>query len=169
MSMSAAERHASKGQVTEQYLEPGFNLRMTDIQAAVGLVQLGRLDAMVERRRALAARYRERLGGVAGMQTIVDPPDGRTNFQSFWVLLPEDSLLPRDGVLAHLAEAGISGRRGIMAAHLEPAYAGVQAGPLPVTERITAGSVILPLYHDMNSDDQHRVVDALLEAVGAQS
>jgi dTDP-4-amino-4,6-dideoxygalactose transaminase len=103
------------------------------------------------------------------LQTIIDPPEGRTNFQSFWVLLPEDSLLPRDGVLAHLAEAGISGRRGIMAAHLEPAYAGVQAGPLPVTERMTAHSVILPLYHDMTYDDQHRVVDVFLDAVGGGS
>ena len=59
MNVSAAARHASRQPVIESYLEVGFNYRMTDIQAAVGLVQLDKLDAMVRRRRELAARYQE--------------------------------------------------------------------------------------------------------------
>ncbi len=161
MSVSAADRHASGKVVLEEYLEVGFNYRMTDIQAAIGLVQLGRLDAIVERRRALAARYRERLSGLPGVAFVDDPPHGRANFQSMWALLPDDFPVPRDELLQGLLDRGISARRGIMASHLEPAYAGTSHDPLPVTERLTARSLILPLFHEMTEADHDRVVDAL--------
>ncbi len=161
MSVSAADRHASGSTVPERYLETGFNYRMTDVQAAIGLVQLGKLDPMVERRRLLAARYRELLRAVPDLQVVEDPPYGRTNFQSFWVVLPDDYPVDRDEVLAAMAEAGISCRRGIMAAHLEPPYADVVVD-LPVTERLTARSLVLPLFHDLTHDDQDAVVGVLV-------
>ncbi|MEU8520838.1 aminotransferase class I/II-fold pyridoxal phosphate-dependent enzyme [Streptomyces sp. NBC_01216] len=166
MNVSAAERHASGTPVLENYLETGFNYRMTDIQAAVGLVQLGRLDAMVARRRALAARYTELLSGIPGLDPVRDPGHGQGNFQSYWVLLSEDFPAGRDALLTVLAEAGISARRGIMAAHLEPAYQGHPAGPLPVTERISRDSLILPLFHTMTETQQDRVVEVLRAAAG---
>ena len=166
MSVSAAERHASRGPILEQYLEVGFNYRMTDIQAAVGLVQLGRLHDIVARRRQLGARYRRLLAPIPGIEMIQDPPDATTNFQSFWLLLPESFPVGRDELLAQLGEVGISARRGIMAAHLEPAYAGHPCAPLPVTDFVTRRSLILPLFHDMTDDDQDRVVSALLDAAG---
>jgi perosamine synthetase len=138
---------------------------MTDIQAAVGLVQLGRLDAMVRRRRELAARYHELLDGVPGLRAVRDPDHGQGNYQSFWVLLDEEFPGGRDTALARLAAAGVSARRGIMAAHLEPAYRDTAHVGLPVTERLTRDSLILPLFHTMDADQQQRVVDALLEPV----
>jgi len=165
MSVSAADRHASGSVTPEQYLEPGFNFRMTDVQAAIGLVQLTRIDAMVAQRRELAGRYRELLADVPGLRLVADPPWGTTNYQSCWVLLPEDLPVSRDDVLAGLASMGISARRGIMAAHLEPACADLPRGELPVTERLTADSLILPLYHQMTEPDQDRVVAALRETV----
>ncbi|WP_203898122.1 DegT/DnrJ/EryC1/StrS family aminotransferase [Virgisporangium aliadipatigenens] len=157
MSVSAADRHKSAQPVLEQYLETGFNYRMTDVQAAIGLVQLAKLDAMVARRRELAARYHERLDGVEGVVPVRDPAYGTTNYQSFWVLL--DQRYDRNDVLARLAEAGISARRGIMAAHSEPAYA--VPADLPNTERITRDSLILPLFHELTETDQDHVVDTL--------
>jgi dTDP-4-amino-4,6-dideoxygalactose transaminase len=166
MDLSAAARHASTGPVFERYLETGFNYRMTDIQAAVGLVQLGKLDAMVARRRELAARYRELLAEVPGVWPVADPAWGQSNFQSFWVLL--DSSFPggRDEALRRLAQAGVSARRGIMASHLEPAYAGVEHVPLPVTERLTQDSLILPLFHSLTHAQQEHVVDVLRKPAG---
>jgi dTDP-4-amino-4,6-dideoxygalactose transaminase len=163
MNASAAERHASGTPVLESYLEVGFNYRMTDIQAAVGLVQLGKLDEMLARRRALAARYDELLRDVPGLSPVRDPAYGEGNFQSYWVLLAEDFPVGRDGLLAVLSEAGISARRGIMASHLEPAYQGHPHGPLPVTERISRDSLILPVFHTMTGEQQDRVVAALRE------
>ncbi|WP_329129629.1 DegT/DnrJ/EryC1/StrS family aminotransferase [Streptomyces sp. NBC_01476] len=163
MNASAAQRHAATTPVLESYLEVGFNYRMTDIQAAVGLVQLGKLDEMVARRRALAARYDALLRDVPGLRPVRDPAHGRSNFQSYWVLLAEDFPVGRDEVLAALSAAGVSARRGIMAAHLEPAYAGHPHIPLPVTERISRDSLILPVFHTMTEEQQDRVVAVLRE------
>ena len=170
MSVSAAARHSSRDLVIEQYLETGFNFRMTDIQAAVGLVQLGRLDEIVERRRALASRYREHLADVSGLEMANDPPYGRTNFQSFWIVLPESYPLGRDDLLRMMMEYGISPRRGIMAAHLEPAYEGVVAhARLPVTEHLTRRSLLLPLFQTMTEEQQDRVIGVVRDAAGLGS
>lgn len=173
MSVSAADRDAAEraggAPVVESYEELGFNYRMTDVQAAIGLVQLGKLAAMVARRRELAARYRELLADIEGIEIAGDAPHGTSNHQAFWVLLPHRFPCTRDELLGALARAGVSARRGIMAAHLEPAYADVDHVPLPVTERITRDSLILPLFHDLTFDQQERVVAVLREAAGIRA
>ncbi|WP_250002937.1 DegT/DnrJ/EryC1/StrS aminotransferase family protein [Actinoplanes sp. M2I2] len=160
MNVSAADRHASSQPVLEAYLETAYNYRMTDIQAAIGLVQLGRLAGLVAQRRQLAARYHELLAGLDGLVPVRDPAYGQTNYQSFWVLL-DGFRVGRDEVLSELAAQGVSARRGIMAAHLEPAYADVRPAPLPVTERLTRDSLILPLHHALTADDQQHIVSVL--------
>ncbi|MCM2423065.1 DegT/DnrJ/EryC1/StrS family aminotransferase [Streptomyces sp. RKAG293] len=166
MNASAAQRHASSKPILESYLEVGYNYRMTDIQAAVGLVQLGKLDEIVARRRALAARYEALLQDVPGLSAVRDPAYGQGNFQSYWVLPAEDFPVGRDALLAALSDAGVSARRGIMASHLEPAYEGHPSAPLPVTERISRDSLILPLFHTMTEAQQDRVVAVLREQAG---
>ena len=164
MDLSAAARHASRQPVIEHYMELGFNFRMTDIQAAVGLVQLRKLGPLVARRRVLAQRYQRLLADIPAVQTITDPGCGTTNYQSFWVLLADDFPVSRDQLLQRLADGGISARRGIMAAHLEPAYAGITHHPLPVTERLTARTLILPLFHDLTEAEQDLVVSVIAAA-----
>lgn len=166
MSVDAAERASAEQVIVESYLEAGFNYRMTDIQAAVGLVQLERLTGIVERRRLMAQRYCDLLADVPGLRTIGDPPYGTTNFQSFWVLLPDECPAAPVEVLEQLLRAGISGRRGIMAAHLEPAYESHPHGPLPITEKLATRSLVLPLHDDLDETGQERVVEAFAAAVG---
>jgi dTDP-4-amino-4,6-dideoxygalactose transaminase len=161
MDVSAADRHRSRQPVIERYTEVGFNYRMTDVQAAIGLVQLRKLGQMVARRRELAERYKRLLSGITGLRMASDPEYGTTNYQSFWILLPDESEASRDEILLKLSQAGISGRRGIMASHLEPAYADVPHADLPVTEHLTARSLILPLFHEMTDSEQDRVVSEL--------
>jgi len=163
MDVSAAERHRSKQPVIERYTELGFNFRMTDVQAAIGLVQLRKLGQMVARRRALARRYQDLLSGIPGLLTANDPSYGETNYQSFWILLP-DNTNGRDHLMRLMSEAEVSVRRGIMAAHLEPAYADARTS-LPVTERLTRHSLILPLFHDMTSSEQEHVVSVVTSAL----
>lgn len=164
MSIGAAQRHASRQPVIEQYLEVGFNYRMTDIQAAVGLVQLRKLDRMVARRRALAERYQGLLADITGLTTVRDPDYGTTNYQGFWVALPDGFPVRRNELLRMLADAGVSARRGVMAAHLEPAYAHGAGPRLPVTEWLTANSLILPLFHAMTHEQQDRVASVIRDA-----
>jgi perosamine synthetase len=161
---SAAARHGAGRVVIEEYGEVGFNYRMTDLQAAVGIVQLSRLGAVIARRRALATRYQDALADVPGLTCVADPDHGTTNFQSFWVRLHAEFPMARNDLLAWLLEDGISARRGIMASHREPAYAGHPSAPLPVTELLTANTLILPLFHEMSEDDQDRVVESLRRA-----
>ncbi|WP_245154963.1 DegT/DnrJ/EryC1/StrS family aminotransferase [Nocardioides sp. 1609] len=164
MSVSAAERHASVLAPPEAYDEVGFNYRMTDLQAAVGLVQLAKLPAMVARRRELAAAYTAAVAGTPGLRAVADPAWGTSNFQSFWVEVLESHDTDRDGLLVRLADAGVSARRGIMAAHRQPAHAdaAVAPGGLPVTERLTDRTLVLPLFHEMTEAEQARVVDVLV-------
>jgi dTDP-4-amino-4,6-dideoxygalactose transaminase len=161
MNVSAADRHASGLAVQEQYLETGFNYRMTDVQAALGIVQLSRLDALVQRRRELAARYRLLLADIPGLSMVEDPAYGETNYQSCWVALPDDFPVGRDELLADLAEHGIGARRGIMAAHREPAYAAHAGDDLPVTDWMTQNTLILPLFHQMTEAEQDQVIERL--------
>jgi perosamine synthetase len=168
-SVNAFDRHRRGVPVLEQYLETGFNYRMTDVQAAIGLAQLARLDEIIARRRWLAQQYQARLAHVPGLVMAMDPPHGTTNYQAFWVLLPDDLAVSRDDVMARMEAEGISPRRGVMAAHLEPAYAGETHLPLPVTEVVTRRSLILPLYHELSESDQERVASAFLNAAGLAS
>ena len=164
MDISAADRHRSQQPVIEHYIEVGFNFRLTDIQAAIGLVQLRKLTEMVARRRVLARLYQNLLSGIPALLPADYPPYGETNYQSFWVLLPEEPAAGRDDLLQLLADAGISARRGIMAAHLEPAYADAKPS-LPVTEQLTMHSLILPLFHQMTQAQQDHVVSVVTSAL----
>lgn len=168
MSASAAERHASVLAPPEQYLEVGFNYRMTDLQAAVGLVQLGRLPEIVDRRRQIAAGYGKAVGELPGLRLVADPNYGTSNFQSCWLEVGSDYGTDRDGLLMSLAQADISARRGIMASHRQPAYAGSDHGSadLSVTEHLTDKTLILPLFHQMSDSEQSRVIDVLRAGVG---
>lgn len=160
-NVDAFARHSTDEVVIEQYLETGFNFRMTDVQAAIGLVQLGKLGEMVDRRRALATEYTEALTGIPGLILPSDPPYGTTNYQSFSVILTDEFPTERNDLMAELQAEGISSRRGVMAAHREPAYADQPSPPLPNTEYVTDRSIILPLFHQMTSGDVDRVASVL--------
>ena len=165
MNVAAAERHRTTMPVAEGYVELGYNYRMTDLQAAIGLVQLDRLDRVIARRRALAAVYQGQLAGVPGLRCVTDPPDGEANYQSFWVEIGPEFPIGREQLLEKLAASDISARRGIMSAHRQPAHAHRDYGSasLAVTEYLSDHTLILPLYHEMTDDEQQRVIDALLQ------
>jgi dTDP-4-amino-4,6-dideoxygalactose transaminase len=161
MSVSAADRHASLVAPAEEYVELAYNFRMTDLQAAVGLVQLAKLDEVVARRRTLAAGYAKAIDDIDGLRAVRDPEHGTTNYQSYWVEVLDDYPTDREGLLVRLGEAGISARRGIMSSHRQPAYAGWRHRPLPVTEHLSDHTLILPLYHQLSDSEQSRVLDVL--------
>jgi dTDP-4-amino-4,6-dideoxygalactose transaminase len=166
MSVSANARHASVLAPPEQYDEIGYNYRMTDMQAAVGIVQLSRLPEIVRRRREIAAEYSARLSGVTGLRPVTDPEWGTSNFQSFWIEVLPEFAQSREELIAHLADDGISARRGIMAAHRQPAYENRDTGAasLAVTERLTDNTLILPVFHQLTDEELGRVVESIERA-----
>ena len=164
MSLSTAERHGSGKVRFEQYLEVGYNYRLSDIQGAVGREQLKRLPGLVAARRRLAARYREALAGNPHLTLPREPDFARSNWQSFWIILQDDAPLSQVELMQTLLARGIHTRRGVMCAHREPAYRDLPLRrPLPVSEIIEDRSVILPLYPELTEGDQDRVIAALAE------
>lgn len=165
MSVTDAVRHASAEVIFETYDEVGYNYRMTDIQAAVGIEQLKRLPGLVDERRRLAARYDAALAAIAGLGIPREPNWARTNWQTYAVRLPDRC--DQRGVLQSLLDDGISAKRGIMCAHREKAYADLPLRfPLPESEAAQDRTIALPLYPGMSDADQDRVVAALTKACG---
>jgi dTDP-4-amino-4,6-dideoxygalactose transaminase len=165
MTVPDTVRHASAQVVFEEYAVPAYNYRMTDIQAAIGRVQLERLPEIVSRRRLLAAAYGELLRGIAGVSLPTEPAWARSNWQSYTVRL--DPPLDQRRVMQRMLDDGVSTRRGVMNAHREPAYppgSWRAAGPLTCGERAQDTVIVLPLYHQMTSDDQQRVAESLRRA-----
>ncbi len=172
MSTSDLSRHTSQWVMTESYDELGYNYRMTDLQAAIGVEQLNRLDSMLEMRRTLAARYTASLREIGWLIPPQEPPGFRHNFQSYMTRLGPCAPCGRDALMQSLLDAGISTRRGIMASHTEAPYLDAQWPPrLPQTELATAETLILPLFHQMTDDEQAYVIECIRSVgqVGAVS
>jgi dTDP-4-amino-4,6-dideoxygalactose transaminase len=175
MSVPDTKRHASREVVFEEYEELGYNYRLTDVQAAIGIEQLKRLPEMLQRRRELADRYTELLSNIPGLSVPTEPAYARSNWQTYLVRLP-NGLEQRD-VMQKMLDANIATRRGIMSVHREPAYqiepwrcakvvadCGCGTGTcqlLNESERAQDTAIALPLYMEMTEAMQDRVVDAL--------
>lgn len=162
MSMSDVARHNAKQVSAETYDEVGFNFRMTDMQAAVGIVQLGRLNNFLERRRQLAARYTDAFQTLPWLLTPVQPAGSLSNFQSYMVRLKDGSASKRDAIMQDLLEKNISSRRAIMAIHREIPYRSERWDrSLTQTNLVTDTGFILPLFHQMTDEDQDYVIEAV--------
>jgi perosamine synthetase len=162
MSLSDVARHNARTIAIETYDEVGYNYRMTDMQAAIGLVQLDRLPGFLARRRALAALYTQALQSLSWLECPTVPANCAHNYQSYMVRLTDGTQAMRDSIMQTLLEQNISTRRSIMAIHREAPYRTARwEASLPVTNRITETGFILPLYHEMTELDQAYVIEAL--------
>jgi perosamine synthetase len=166
-SVSDLARHHATTVVLEEYVELGYNYRMTDIQAAVGIEQLKKVDWILERRRSLGERYTRLLAGIPGITPPYSPAEAPHTYQSYAVRLDPALWPSRDEVMGRMLARGIATRRGVMAIHLEP-YHRRRFGriDLPVTEEATRQTMLLPLYATM-TEDEHEIVIAALREVGA--
>lgn len=161
MSVPDTQRHAARQVIFEEYPLVGFNYRMTDVQGAMGRVQLQRLPDLVRRRVELAERYTAAIELVPGLVAPNVPEWARTNYQSYAVRVLPEYPLTRDELMQTLLDAGISTRRGIMNAHQEAAYAGAARFPLPESEQARDSVVLLPLYESLSEAEQDRVLAVL--------
>jgi len=170
MSVSDLARHSTDRVVIETYPEPGFNYRMTDMQAALGLCQLDILDHVLERRRVLAERYTAAIESIPGLHAPSDPPYATRAWQSYCVRVSAAAPVGRTELMQRLLADGIPTRRGVMAIHLEPAYAG--AGEprqrLRHTEAAARDVLMLPLFADLSFEQQDYVIERLAAHAAAR-
>jgi perosamine synthetase len=164
-SVSDLDRHRAQGLVYEEYRELGYNYRMTDIQAAIGIEQLKQLDGLLARRRAVATRYNTAFCKVEQIQAPAEPAYATHSYQSYAIRLRPSCRAGRDDIMRELIAAGVSCRRGIPPIHLEPLYRDRCRVSLPVTEAIAAESIFIPMYASLPEADQARVIDHVIGLV----
>ena len=165
MSVSDLARHNTDRVVFESYPERGFNYRMTDMQAALGLCQLEILDEVLERRRVRCERYNEALSAIPEIETPTDPPYASRTWQSYCIRVRPEAGIDRNQLMQHLLDDGIGSRKGIMAIHEEAAYPGEY--DLPHTEAASHEMLMLPLFPDLTAEQQDYVIARLTHHVSA--
>jgi perosamine synthetase len=145
----------------------GWNYRWTDIQAAIGIAQLEKLDRILELRTAAAARYGDLLDGVDGIEIpLADDSDHTRSWFVYVVKLAAG--IDRDAVMAELRAEGIGTAEYVPCVHLQPYMRetyGFAEGVCPVAEEIAARTLALPFYPQLEAEDQERVVEALRAAL----
>jgi perosamine synthetase len=158
----------------------GFNYRLSDLQAALGIAQVERLDELLSARDDVAAMYRERLtrlgaepAGEHENHDIVLPCENRGDERRGWfvfvVQLP--TATDREAVIASLGESGIASKAYLPCIHLLPPYRerfGFKGGEFPIAERVSERSLALPFFTSMTEGQVDRVCTALGEALGKQ-
>lgn len=165
-SISEEQRHHGP----RPYLLPefnllGFNYRMTDLQGAVGLVQLQKLDGFIDERATWAAWYRERLSAIDWLRLPDEPQEGRHAWQSFVTYVdPKKAPRPRNEIMQILQDRGVSTRPGTHAVHMLGYYRnrfGLTADEFPGARDCDAHSMAIPLHNRMMADDYHYVAECL--------
>lgn len=164
MSVSDLARHSSPVAIFEHYDEVGFNYRMSDLHAALGVTQLELLDDLLSARRRIAARYSESLATVDAIEPPYEPAHTVHAWQSYQVTLRDKAPLERDELIQRLLDDGIATRRGVMAIHLEPPYRD-GAPPLPVTEHLSRTTLSLPIFPELSEAEQEYVIERLVAHV----
>lgn len=154
MSVSDIIRHTSSKVIFEEYEELGYNYRMTDIQAAIGIKQLEKLDWLVSERRKLANYYHQELANVDCLELPVEDEGYFFNYQSYWIYLKDNAPVERDSLIEKLRDKGIATKRGIMTVHREPAFKKFNLKKaLPASEDISDHSLLIPLYAGMTKEE----------------
>ncbi|MBF0542602.1 MAG: DegT/DnrJ/EryC1/StrS family aminotransferase [Nitrospirae bacterium] len=160
MSISDVERHSSKKIIIEKYLTTGYNYRMTDIQAAVGIEQLKRLPEIVKARRNNAEFYRKYLSVIKWLKITDEPVYARTNWQSFPVKISDKSPISRDDLMQYLMDKGISSRIGIMNSHQELPYTD-SSFKLNNSEVARRRTLLLPMFPELKEQDIEKISQIL--------
>jgi perosamine synthetase len=147
----------------------GFNYRWTDLQAAIGIAQLEKLDRILELRAAAARRYDGLLAGLDGVETPA--PDDAEHRRSWFVYVVKLAAgLDRDRVMASLRSAGIATAEYVPCVHLQPYMReryGFAEGVCPIAEDIASRTLALPFFTQIDAADQERVVETLRAAIAA--
>jgi dTDP-4-amino-4,6-dideoxygalactose transaminase len=163
MSVSDIERHMANKIIIETYPELGYNYRMTDMQAAMGIEQLKRLPFIIEKRREIAGIYDKELSKIPHIKVPKVPSYAFHNYQSYWIELLMSAPVDSNTLMSKLLEKGIATRRSIMAIHMETCYKGYSRMPLLNTEKITMNTILLPLYPTLSVEEQLFIINSIKE------
>lgn len=157
MSISDFKRHNTREIIFEEYPEVGYNYRMTDIQAAIGIEQLKRLPEIVMKRRRLAQLYQDKLSLISWIKVSKDSDNCRSNWQSFPIKILESAPVRRNALMQYLLDVNIATRPGIMNAHQEKAYE-TNSFSLKQSESARDRTILLPIFYDMKESEVDQII-----------
>jgi dTDP-4-amino-4,6-dideoxygalactose transaminase len=147
---------------------PGINGKMSEVNAAMGLLQLQHVDGAIARRAQVEALYRQRLSGLPGLRLLQPPADTVRNHSYFPILVGNDFAVTRDALYALLKDQGIHGRRYFYPLISEfPMYRHLPSARtelLPVAHAISREVLCLPMYPALTDEQVHRVADIVCHA-----
>lgn len=144
----------------------GYNYRMNEISAVLGLVQLGRIEDILKKRSMVAEMYRQRLTEIP--QVIIPSPSENTKISWFVYVIRFLPEINRDEIMAYLLSHGIDCRPYFPAIHLQPFYQkmfGYSKGSFPITESIADSTLALPFYNNLQEKEIDYVVETLKKAL----
>lgn len=160
----AVAREGASALSVPSFDEAGFNYRMSDVQAAIMRVQLGRLPTLLARRAEAAAGYAERLADTEGITLPVVLADRTHPWQSYLVTAGPE--VDRDAVVVGLRERGVGSNFGTYASHVQPVYGATQE--CPVSARLFRTQFALPMHANLGEDDLDYVVAQLRDVLEGQ-
>jgi perosamine synthetase len=161
-SVSTADRDRANGVILETYDEVGYNYKITDMQSAIGVVQIRKIEQIVAERRRLAARYDNLLADDDRVETPYEPLGYRHVYQSYCVRLRGDR--SQEDIMSAMMAQGVATRR-IFSIHHQPAYASLVTPELPETDEAAARTMLLPLFAGLTDEEQDAVVTALRQCL----
>lgn len=165
MSVNDLARHNSKQVIVEEYPIIGYNYRLTDLQAAIGIEQLKKLPEIIRKRRELAGNYNNAFSDGGFLIPPFIPEYANPNYQSYCVYFNQEGNIKRDNLMRCLLEKGIATRRGIMSVHREKPYRNISKHlDLKNSEYASDNAIILPLYPQMTMAEQEFVIDNIKRA-----
>lgn len=165
-SISDLVRHEALGILQQHYHEAGYNYRLTDIQAAIGLVQLRKLNEMLEQRAAQAKVYTAEMSQLEEIQPPFVPDYAEPAWSSYCIKLRDSAKVDRDTLLSKLAEKGISCRRGIQSLHKEPHFLPhCQDLRLPASEAAAQSTIFLPIFPGLTGEQQRYIVEQIKQCL----
>ena len=164
MSVSDTARHSARKIIFEEYVTTGFNYRMTDIQAAVGIEQLKKLPEIIKNYRNIDILYHKYLCDIDWLRLPEEPEYSRTNYQSYPVRVLINTPLPRNELMQYLMDNGASSRPGIMNAHQEKPYSNL-IYKLPGSEKGRDEVILFPIYKGLEENDV-KVISDLIHKIG---
>lgn len=148
----------------------GYNYRLTEMSAALGLSQMQRVDQILAARERVAARYAEALGAIEGVD-LIKPARDTTRMSWFAAIARLDPRYDRDRVIARLGERGIPARAYFSPLHLQPLYRerfGYRGGEFPVTERVARSTLALPFFNALSNAQVDHVASVLADVLAAE-
>ena len=164
-SISDLARHKAGSPLYESYDLLGYNYRMTDLQAAIGIKQIEMLDWLIEKRQSVAARFNQAFSDLDELEVIKPPAYASLwNYQSYPIMLKQGGRTERDELMRKLQEEGVATRRGIPPIHKEPVYD--RGLTLPATERTSERSLFLPNFPQLSEVEVAHIIGAVQRCLG---